>query len=319
MKLQNPKWFVLALLVMAIGASACAPTPTPVPPPATAVPPTKALTAIPPTQAPPAAPTAVPPTAAPTTVPAAALPDLKGRALKVGSDTTYPPFESINDKKEIVGFDVDMVAAICKKVNCKPTFITADFDGLLIAVNNKTYDLSASGWTITDERAKSVDFSLPYMPNTEVLIVRSDETKIKEPEDLKTPTVIVAVQLGTTNSITAKKLVTDANTQVKEFQDFSAAVQAVLNKQADAIVIDTFAAADLVDQNKGKIKLTGKQFGDEYLGMVFRKGDTELKGAFDAGLKAAFQDGTWGKLCEQWWKGIDPKPDCTGKGLTLGK
>jgi len=155
------------------------------------------------------------------------------------------------------------------------------------------------------------------MKNTQVLLVRSDEAVVKDVPDLKKPEVIVAVQLGTTNSITAKKLVGDANKQVKEFQDFPAAVQALLNKQANAVVIDTFAASDLLEQNKGKIKMTGNQFGDEYLGMVFRKGDAELKSAFDAGLKAIFADGTWAKSCNQWWKDISPKPDCTGTGLPL--
>jgi polar amino acid transport system substrate-binding protein len=291
---------VCAIVLLALIVVACAPAPTPAP------------TAAPPTAAPKA--TDMP---KPTTAPAATLPDLKGRALKVGSDTTYPPFESINDKKEIVGFDVDLVMEICKKVNCKATFVTADFDGLLIAVNNKSYDFSISGWTITDERGKTVDFGLPYMKNTQVLLVRSDEATVKDVPDLKKPEVIVAVQLGTTNSITAKKLVADPNKQVKEFQDFPAAVQALLNKQANAVVIDTFAASDLMEQNKGKIKMTGAQFGDEALGMVFRKGDAELKGAFDAGLKAVYADGTWTKLCNQWWKDISPKPDCTGAGLPL--
>jgi polar amino acid transport system substrate-binding protein len=287
-----------AVVLLAVIAMACAPAPT-----ATPVPPTSA-----------------PPTARPVpATPTPSLPDLKGRALKVGSDTTYPPFESVDANKKIVGFDVDLVNEICKRVNCKATFITADFDAILAAVANKTYDMSASGWTITDERAKTVDFSLSYMPNTEVLLVRSDETRFKEPEDLKNPALVVAVQLGTTNAISAKKLVADPNKQVKEFQDFPAAVQALLNKQADAVVIDTFAASQLLEDNKGKIKLSGKQFGDEYLGLVFRKGDKELVDAFNAGLKAIFKDGTWSKLCEQWWKDISPKPDCTGKGLSLGK
>ncbi|MCI0475425.1 MAG: transporter substrate-binding domain-containing protein, partial [Anaerolineales bacterium] len=100
--------FFGALFLLALIVVACAPAPTPAP---TAAPPTVAK------------PTEMP---KPTTAPAATLPDLKGRALKVGSDTTYPPFESINDKKEIVGFDVDLVMEICKKVNCKATFVTAD-------------------------------------------------------------------------------------------------------------------------------------------------------------------------------------------------
>ncbi len=295
MKHSTLLFFVALALILA----ACGPAPTPAP------------TAAPPTAAP------KPTELKPATTPATALPDLKGRALKVGSDTAYPPFEFINEKKEIVGFDVDLVNEICKRINCKATFITADFDGLLIAVSNKTYDLSASGWTITEERAKTVDFGLPYMKNTQVLLVRSDETLIKDIADLKKPEALVAVQIGTTNAITAKKLVADPNKQVKEFQDFPAAVQALLNKQANVVVIDTFAAAELLEQNKGRIKITGSQFGDEYLGLVFRKGDTELKTAFDAGLKAVFADGTWSKLCEKWWKDISPKPDCTGAGLPL--
>jgi polar amino acid transport system substrate-binding protein len=303
---------VFALVILAIVVVACStPAPTPMPPTAAPAAATKAP-----------APTSAPAAPAATSAPAAsALPDLKGRALKVGSDTTYPPFESVDKDKKIVGFDVELVGEICKKVNCTASFNTADFDGLMIAVNNKTYDFSASGWTMTDERAKTVDFSLPYMPNTEVLVVRADESRFKEPEDLKKPEYIVATQLGTTNAVTAKKLVTDANKQVKEFQDFPSAVAALMNKQADAVVIDTFAASSLLDDNKGKIKIAGKQFGSEFLGLVFRKGDKELKDAFDAGLKAAYKDGTWTKLCEKWWKDIEPKPDCAGKLLAdkLGK
>jgi polar amino acid transport system substrate-binding protein len=251
----------------------------------------------------------------------ALLPDLKGRALKVGSDSDYPPFETIDDKKQVVGFDVDLINEICKRINCKATFITTDldFDGLVTALQNKSYDMSASGWRITDDRSKTVDFGLPYMPNTQGLVVRSDETLIKEPDDLKKPGVIVAAQKGTSNSASAKKLVADPNKQVKEYDELSAAVQALLNKQVQAIVVYTFAASDLIDQNQGKIRTTGAPFGDEYLGLVFRKGDKETKDAFNAGVKAVYVDGTWSKFCDKWWKDAIPKPDCTGKALPIAK
>ncbi len=313
---------VLALLALAAWLAACAPAATTAPTTAPVAQPTAAPTSAPttaPTAAATTAPTVAPTATKPAASPTPALPDLKARALKVGSDTTYPPFESVDANKNIVGFDVDLTNEICKRVNCKPTFITADFDALITAVNNKTYDMSVSGWTITEERAKAVDFSIPYLPNTEVLLVRNDETRFKEPEDLKSGNYVIAVQLGTTNAITAKKLVTDPNKQVKEFQDFPAAVQALINKQADAVVIDTFAAAQLVDDNKGKVKLSGKQFGDEYFGAVFRQGDSELVNAFNAGLRAVVKDGTYTKLCQQWWKDLQPAPDCSGKGLPWNK
>lgn len=249
----------------------------------------------------------------------AGLPNLKGRALKVGSDPTYPPFESVDDKKEIVGFDVDLVNEICKRLHCTATFVAADLDSLFKAVQNKTYDLSVSGWTITAEHAKAVDFGLPYAPKPKVLLVRAEDNRIKEIADLKNPSFFVAVETGTTDATIAKKLVADSSKQVKEYQELASAIQALINKQADVVIVDIYGAFDPLDQSKGKIKIAGTPFGDEFLGFVFRKGDQELKDAFDAGLKSVFQDGTWSKLCDKWWKDVTPKPDCAGKTLPLGK
>jgi ABC-type amino acid transport substrate-binding protein len=138
-------------------------------------------------------------------------------------------------------------------------------------------------------------------------------------DDLKKPGVIIAAQRGTTNSVSAKRVVADPIKQVKEYDELSAAVQALLNKQVQAIVVYTFAAADLIDENPGKVKVTGAPFGDEFLGLIFRKGDKETRDAFNAGLKAVRADGTLSKFCDKWWKDANPKPDCTGKSLPIDK
>ncbi len=297
--------FVLLALVVIVG---CTSSPTPVPP--TAVPATKAPAA---TAAPTTGSAA---TTAPTTA-AAALPDLKGRALKIGSDTTYPPFESVNDQKQIVGFDVDMVNEICKRVNCKATFVTADFSTLPQAVAGKQYDAGVSAFTITDERKQVVDFSDPYIANTEVVLVRSDETRIKSRDDLSNTAYFVGVQNGTSNEIQARKLVKDANKQLKLYDTFDLAVAALKNKTVDAVVIDTFAAFGYMDDpaNKGAFKFAGDQFSaDEFLGMAFAKG-SDLVPAFNAALKAALKDGTMTTLCKKWWPNPAEQPDCSFKTL----
>ncbi len=295
-----------AVLLLVFVVVACAPAPTPVPP-----------TAPPPTAAPTAAPKATAaPTAAPTSA-SAALPDLKGRALKVGSDTTYPPFETVNDKKEIEGFDVDMVMEICKRINCKATFQTADFSTIFTAVANKQYDLAASGATITDERKKVVDFSDPYISNTQVILVRADESRIKSKDDLKNTAYVVGVQNGTSNEITARKLITDESKQLKLYDTFDLAVAALKNKAVDAVDIDTLSAYGYMDDpaNKGTIKIAGEQFSvGEYLAMAFAKG-SDLIPPFNAALKAMLKDGTMTKLCEKWWPDPKERPDCSFKDL----
>jgi|GEM_PF-161672 len=247
------------------------------------------------------------------------LPNLKGRALKVGTDPTYPPFESLNEKQEIVGFDVDLVTEICKRINCNATFVASDLDRLLDGVQNRTFDLSVSAWIISEERAKIVDWGLPYMPNPQILLVRAEENRIKEPEDFKNGNWSIAVQSSTTSATIARKLVNDPTKQIKEFPELTLAVQALISKQADAVVIDIYSAIDPLDENRGKLKVTGKPFGDAFLGFAFRKGDLELREAFNAGLKAIYEDGTWSKLCTKAWKDIALKPDCTGKTLPFSK
>ncbi len=285
--------FFGAVLLLALIAVACAPAATPVPP----------------TSAPPAVPpTAAAATKAPaTTAPGAALPNLNGRELKVGSDTTYPPFEFVDQKTNaIVGYDVDLVNEICKRINCKATFITTGFDTIFVALSQKQFDMVASGTTITEERKKTVDFSDPYLHYEEVLLVRADETRIKGVEDIKTGKYIVGVQTGTSNEETAKTLVPDEQKQLKRFDDFAQAVAALIGKDVDVVEIDKPAADGFMAQNAGKLKVTGQGLTSSDLGFAFQKGDKTLMDAFNAGLKAIKADGTADAIYKKWF--VDYKP-----------
>jgi polar amino acid transport system substrate-binding protein len=233
--------------------------------------------------------------------------DLKGRQLKVGSDTTYPPFEFVDKKtNEIVGYDVDLVNEICKVANCKATFVTTAFDTIFVALSQKQFDLVASGVTITDERKKTVDFGAPYMHYEEILLVRADETRIKDAEDLKTGKYIVGVQTGTSNEETAKTLVPDEKKQLKRFDTFDQAIAALIGKDVDVVEIDKPAADGYMAQNPGKMKITGKGLTSADLGLAFQKGDQQLIDAFNAALKKLKDDGTLDKLYKKWF--VDYKP-----------
>src|SRR5436189_2372659 len=78
------------------------------------------------------------------------LPDLKGRAVVVGTDATYPPFESVDaTTNQIVGFDVDLLNEVAKLVNFKPEFKNADFKTIFTALQAKEFDAVMSAATIT--------------------------------------------------------------------------------------------------------------------------------------------------------------------------
>jgi polar amino acid transport system substrate-binding protein len=287
---------VIALLTIAsLVLAACAPAATPVPP-TQAPAPTQAPTKPPEPTKPP---TPVPPTAVPTKPPIA---DLKGRMLKVGSDTTYPPFEFVDTKtNRIVGFDVDMVNEICKLINCKAQFITTNFDTIFVALAQKQFDMVVSGVTITDERKKTIDFSDSYLKYGETLLLRAGDTTVKSKDDLKNAKIIVGVQTGTSNEQTALKLVADQKKQVKRFDTFDQAVAALIAGDVNCVEIDQPAALGYMATNPGKLQTIQDTFTSDDLAIAFQKGDKELMDAFNAGLKAIRANGTYDKLQDFWF------------------
>jgi len=246
------------------------------------------------TAAPPAAPT----TAAPGV---AAVPDLGGREIKIGSDTTYPPFETVEQQtKKIVGFDPDLMNEICRRANCKARFMTAAWDGIFVALAQGQFDAVVSGVTITDERRKTVDFSEPYLRYGQVVLVRTEETAITGADTLRGKTV--GVQIGTTNDEKATALQKEAKVgDVKRYDTFALAVKALINKDLDAVIIDSPAADGYMATNPGKLKKVGEPFTSEALGIALKQGETGLKTAFDAALAQMKSDGTIDRLYQKWF------------------
>ena len=131
--------------------------------------------------------------------------DLGGRVINIGSDTTYPPHEFIEDGV-VKGFDVDVVAEICKRINCQPNWITTAWDGIFGALADGQFDMVVSGVTITEERDKIVDFSEPYIVVQQGVLMRvSDQNSTID--DFKNGSMRLASQTGTTNATLGEELV----------------------------------------------------------------------------------------------------------------
>ena len=86
--------------------------------------------------------------------------------LTFAMEPSYPPFESTNEKGEIIGFDVDIAKAICKEIQATCHFKGEAFDALITNLRSKRFDAAISAIDITDARAKQVLFSEPYYDST---------------------------------------------------------------------------------------------------------------------------------------------------------
>lgn len=232
--------------------------------------------------------------------PEGGLPDLGGRTITVAVENAYPPFNFIDPQTgEPKGWDYDAVREICRRLNCVPEFKQAAWEGIFEAMAAGEYDVLADGVTITEEREKIVDFSIPYASVQQVLLVRVDEEAASVEEFIQNENKIVGTQLGTTNEIAARKHFPEE--RIKLFEDFGAAVLALLGGDIDGVVVDNVTGYSYVEENQGKLQVLGIIPTDEpeKLGFVFPPG-SELKAAFDAAIQSMIEDGTLQKLNEKW-------------------
>ncbi len=217
-----------------------------------------------------------------------------GKTLYVASEIAFPPFEFF-DKKEIVGFDIDLINEVAKRNGMDVKIQNMNFDALLPALQMKKVDIVVSGMTITEERKKSVNFSQPYFTAKQVLIVKEGST-IKAIEDLKGKKV--AAGLGYTGDIMLTKM---GDVNLLRVTDPNAGLMQVQTDKVVAMIFDFAPAKNYVANNKG-LKIVEIVADEEQYGFAMRKEDKELLANVDKALTAIKADGTYDKLVAKWFK-----------------
>jgi len=216
--------------------------------------------------------------------------------VRVATDATWPPFESINEQtKEIEGFDIDLLTAIAEKAGIEIEFINVAWDPLLAGVAQCQYDAAISAMTITDERKEKMLFSDPYFEAGQIITVRVDETEITGKDDLAGK--IVGAQIGTTGSFEVEKI---EGAELKTYDDIGLAYQDLMNGAIDAIVADNPLALNYVGKNPDKLKTAGEVFTEENYGIAVCKNNPDLVEKLNAGLKAVKAEGLIDQLVEKW-------------------
>jgi len=221
---------------------------------------------------------------------------LQQKKLLVGTDATYPPFESKDaDTGKLVGFDIDLMEAICDKLGIKCEYIVVPFDGIVSGLNNNKYDAIISSFTITPQRETVVDFSKPYYQASQSIAVKLNQEKINSLIDLKGKRV--GVQLGTTGELLAKRI---EGAEIISFDNIGAAFIDLENRKLDAIVNDKPTSQRIIAL-RGNAKLVGPDLSSENYGIAVRKGEKRLLDAINSALTALELSGKIDDLNKKWF------------------
>ena len=216
--------------------------------------------------------------------------DVGGREVTIAIENNYLPFNYIDaETLEPGGWDYAVWDEICKRINCTPNYVEAAWDGMIVAVSDGQFDAAADGITITEERAQVVDFSMGYVSTDIRLLVRIDEDRITEIEDIvNDESLRLGTQTGTTNYEMAASFLPED--RIQAFEQFPFVVQALISGDVDAVIIDDTAGLGYQGENADAVKLVGRALSSDVLGFIFPLG-SDLVEPVNAALQAMIDDG----------------------------
>lgn len=218
--------------------------------------------------------------------------------ITVATDATWPPMQFINENRELVGFDIDLMRLIAEEAGFEVVFQNTAWDGIFAGLATGEYDAVMSSVTITEERRQTMDFSIPYINAGQVLIVRQNQPGVTTLADLRGRSV--GAQIGTTGSFEVQA--TDG-VDLRTYDELGLAIEDLANGRIDGVVADTPIAADFVLQNenyRGRLQIVGEPFTDEYYGIAVQKGNSAVLDRINAGLQAVLDSGRNVELEEKW-------------------
>ena len=215
--------------------------------------------------------------------------------LIMSTNAQFPPYEMVADGEGFngtgfEGIDVEIASAIADKLGLELQIDDMEFDSALLAVQNNTADVMLAGLSYSEERDEVVDFTDSYATGVQVVIVKdgSDVTMDNLGEKM------IGTQRGTTGYIYASDTPENGGygeDHVLAYDNGATAVQALMNDQIDAVIIDEAPAKEFVAANEGLPILPGNWVEEQYCAAV-DEGNTALQNAINTALNELMDDGT---------------------------
>lgn len=218
--------------------------------------------------------------------------------ITFATEPTYAPFETTNEKGELVGFDIDLANAICAEIKATCKFESHSFDSLIPSLKFKKFDAAISGMDITEARQKQVSFSDPYLDNSASFLAVTGKA---DPKTAK----VVGVQNGSTFQ---QYLVKNGKQyQLKPYATLQSAVLDLKNGRVDMVFGDTPVLAEWLKTEKNLSfvgdKVTDKAYFGNGYGIAVHKSNEELLKKINAALATIKSNGKLEQIYNTWMSG----------------
>ena len=218
--------------------------------------------------------------------------------LVVALEGAWQPWSYHDESDTLVGYDVEVSRAIAEKLGVEPEYVESDWDSLFAGLDAGRFDIVCNGVEVTEERAKTYDFTTPYGYIHTALAVRKDNEDIKSFEDLKGKT--------TANSLasTYMKLAESYGATVQGIDTLEETIQLLTAGRIDATLNADVSFYDYLNVHPdADFKLVAQTEDASHVAIPVRKGDdsASLLEAINTAIEELRADGTLKALGEKYF------------------
>ena len=223
--------------------------------------------------------------------------DTAKKELTVYTNSGYKPYEMVDEKGNLYGFDIDVMNEAAKLAGYTVKWEDVDFDGIVPSVKQGKADIGIAGITYTEERAKQVDFSDVYYAGEDaqnyVLTMKSSGMKKTEK---------IGTQMGTIQESILNSLQDEYKLKLDKRKAYSDMVLEMKKGVIDAMVVEKAVAEELAADNED-LSYYKFEAGAELAGnaMIFQK-DNKLKDEFNKAIKTMKENGKMDELVKKYFK-----------------
>jgi len=218
--------------------------------------------------------------------------------LTVVALADQPGTSFIDAKGENQGMAIDLMNAIAAKLGVKPVYRTAAIAGVISAVAADQYDTAAAGLAATDERRKSVDFSIPWNYGQLTVLVRN-KLPGNDASALKGKTL--GLITGSVQDVYARANFKE--TDIKSFQQQPAMINALLANQVDSVFLGSFDGSTYLARYP-ELSVGLIAGSDVYNAFPVAKSRQEFLAAMNKAMNELFDDGSWLKIYKKWYASV---------------
>ena len=223
------------------------------------------------------------------------------RALRIGVDVPYPPYQEKLPDGSLTGFEVELVEAACERMQRQCEWVEQGWDGIIPGLLARKYDLIASAMNITDERSQQVLFSDPYYQVPSVWVGQAD-AEIDPEGDLSGMTI--GVQQGTIQDEYVTTYHDEAD--IRRYADSGGVVNDMFTGRLD-LVFTAFPLAkerlfsDERFARKGELVTGPESIYGPGIGAAFRPRDEALAATFSEAIQGLKDDGDYQALWARYF------------------